>query len=105
MILENIKLEKLSIYCISETIRVIDVYAADLIEPTMDNKFKFDLAKQLWGKLSKKIDKQEIPKKHNIKLKVFEGIFLLQIIDTVAKKEKKVSNLYIIKESIDKQLI
>lgn len=104
MILEIIKLEKVSVYCICETIRVIDVYAADLNKPTMDHKFKFDLAKQLWLKFNKKIGKQEIPKKHNIKLKVYEAIFLLQIIDTVAIKENTVSNLYTLKESIDSQL-
>jgi len=96
--LESIKLDKVSVYCIKETIRVIDVYAADLIEPTLDNKFKFDLSKQLWEKFSKKINKPEIPKKHRIKLKVYEAIFLLQIIDVVP------TNLYTLKESIDRQL-
>jgi len=98
MILETIKLEKLSTYCVKEVIRVINAYSADLIEPTTDNKFKFDLAKNLWKQFNKKIDKQEIPKTHKIKLKVYEAIFLLQIIDVVP------SNLYIIKEAIDRQL-
>jgi len=98
MILETIKLEKLSTYCIKEVIRVINTYSADLIEPTEDNKFKFDLAKSLWKQFHKKIDKLEIPKKHKIKLKVYEAIFLLYIIDEVP------SNLYKVKESIDRQL-
>ncbi|PHS03520.1 MAG: hypothetical protein COA88_15735 [Kordia sp.] len=100
MILENIKLEKVSTYCINEVIRVINAYSADLIEPTTDNKFKFDLAKNLWKQFHKKIDKQEIPKKHKLKLKVYEAIFLLQIINDVADTEI----LYTIKESIDRQL-
>jgi len=103
MILENIKIEKVSPFHLQETIRVINAYSAGLIEPTMDNKFKFDLAKQLWIQFNKKISKQVVPKHNKVKLKVYEAIFLLQIIDTVASNEKK-SSLYPMQESIDRQL-
>jgi len=103
MILETIKLEKLSPFQLKETIRVINAYSAGLIEPTLDNKFKFDLAKQLWIQFNKKNSKQVVPRNNKIKLKVYEAIFLLQIIDTVASNEKK-SSLYPIQESIDRQL-
>ncbi len=103
MILENIKLEKVSPFHLNEAIRVINVYSAGLIEPTMDNKFKFDLAKQLWIQFNKKISKQVVPRNNKIKLKVYEAIFLLQIIDDVASIEKK-SSLYPMQESIDRQL-
>jgi|GEM_PF-1842766 len=104
MILENIKLEKVSPFQLKETIRVIDAYSAALIEPTMNNMFQFDLAKQIWIQFNKKNSKAVVPKNNKIKLKVFEAVFLLQIIDIVAIREKTISNLYKIKESIDRQL-
>ena len=100
MILENIIIKKVSPFHLKETIRVINAYSAGLIEPTMDNKFKFDLAKQLWIQFNKKISKQIVPRNNKLKLKVYEAIFLLQIINDVAE----VQSLYTIKESIDRQL-
>jgi hypothetical protein len=101
--IEHIEIKKVSPFYLKESIRVINVYSAGLIEPTLDNKFKFDLAKQLWILFNKKNTKQVVPKNNNVKLKVYEAIFLLQIIDDVASIEKK-SSLYPMQESIDKQL-
>jgi len=104
MILENIKIEKLSPFHLKEIIRVINDYSADLIEPTMDNKFKFDLAKQLWIQFNKKNSKQVVPKNTKVKLKVYEAIFLLQIISREATKNNNMTTLYRVQETIDRQL-
>lgn len=101
----TIEIKKVSTFCIMEIIRTINVFAAGLTEPTNTNKFKFDLSSYLWQYFNKKVNKTEVPAKHKVKLKVFEAIFLLEIINTVAELEHKPATLYTIKESIDKQLI
>lgn len=95
--IEHIEIKKVSTFKITEIIKAINNYSSELTAPTTDNKFKFDLSKQLWFYFYKKVNKIDPPAKHKIKLKVFEAIFLLQIIDNVML-------LHPIKEAIDKQL-
>ena len=104
MVLEHIEIKKVSPFVLRELVRVINVFATSLTTPTNTNKFKFDLAKQLYLYFNKKVNKQHVPTKQKLKLKVFEAIFLLEIITTVAEQEQKPGTLFTIVDTINQQL-